>query len=118
MCGAALCWAVATVFSTAHATPALRLEPLATGLTAPVAVTHADDGSGRLFITLRDGKILIHHAGRVRPKPFLDLTPLVSATPGWEDGLFSVAFHPNYRSNGYFYVDYVDHGNNIVVARY
>jgi glucose/arabinose dehydrogenase len=98
------------------AAPQIALQPVASGITAPVAVTHAGDGSGRLFITLKAGKIVIHDGTRVLPTPFLDISPLVSN--GGEQGLLSVAFHPNYRSNGLFFVNYTNTSGDTVIARY
>ncbi len=94
----------------------IALEPVASGLAFPTYVTHAGDGSGRLFIVLRQGQIVIFDGIRVRPTPFLDITPLVS-TAG-EQGLFSVAFHPNYSQNGLFFVNYTNLSGATVVARY
>jgi len=83
---------------------ALGFDLVASGLTAPVAVTHAGDNSGRLFITQQTGQILIHDGAQLLSTPFLDISNKVAY--GGERGLLSVAFHPNYETNGYFYVDY------------
>jgi glucose/arabinose dehydrogenase len=98
------------------AQPAIQLDPIATGLNNPVAVTHAGDGSGRLFITLRPGSILIHDGQQLLPTPFLDIGTLIAS--GGERGLLSTAFHPGYASNGHFYVNYTDLAGDTVVARY
>jgi len=81
------------------AAPQIDLQPVASGLASPVAITHAGDGSGRLFITLKSGQIVVHDGNRVLPVPFLDIRPLVST--GGEQGLLSVAFHRNYRNMGF-----------------
>ena len=94
----------------------IRLEPVINGLANPVAITHAGDGSGRLFITEQGGRILIYDGSGVLPVPFLDVSALL-LTSG-ERGLLSVAFHPNYASNGYFYVNYTNTGGHTVIARY
>ena len=98
------------------AAPQIELQPVATGLVNPVAITHAGDGSGRLFITLQSGKIVIHDGTRILPTPFLDIRPLVLS--GGERGLLSVAFHPNYRNDGLFFVNYTNTAGDTVVARY
>jgi glucose/arabinose dehydrogenase len=98
------------------AVPALALVPVATGLANPVAVTHAGDGSGRLFITLQGGKIVIFDGSQVLASPFLDIHTLVSCCG--ERGLLSVAFHPSYTGNGYFFVNYTDTNGDTVIARY
>lgn len=94
----------------------IELEPIITGLNKPVAITQAGDGSGRLFITLLGGQILIFDGQQVLAQPFLDIGSLI--TGGGERGLLSVAFHPDYRGNGWLFVDYTDLNGNTVVARY
>jgi len=86
------------------------------GLEAPLFVTGAGDGSGRLFVVQQGGQIRIVANGRLRPKPFLDISSEVTA--GGEQGLLGLAFHPDYRRNGRFYVDYTDRLGDTVVARY
>ena len=98
------------------AAPEIKVEPVITGLANPVAITHAGDGSGRLFITLKGGQVIIYDGTQMLPTPFLDITSLVSS--GGEQGLLSVAFHPNYASNGLFFVNYTDTNGDTVIARY
>src|SRR5438445_12851454 len=74
------------------------LQPIATGLDQPVALTHA--GDTRLFITEQTGTIRIYDALGLRATPFLDIRSIVLS--GGERGLLSVAFHPQYRDNGFF----------------
>jgi glucose/arabinose dehydrogenase len=93
-------------------------QTIAANLAHPDGITHAGDGSGRVFITLQDGKIVVWDGTHVLPAPFLDIDPLVNST-GTERGLLGLAFHPDYESNGYFYVDYTDTtGGDTVIARY
>jgi len=106
----------AGLVSDANAAPQIELTPIVSGIDSPLAITHAGDGSGRLFITLQVGRILIHDGQQVLPTPFLDIGALVS-TDG-ERGLLSAAFHPNYVSNGFVYVNYTDLNGDTVVARY
>jgi glucose/arabinose dehydrogenase len=96
---------------------ALRLEPLATGLEQPLFVTGAGTGSDRLFVVEKPGRIQIVEAGRVLAPPFLDITDVVNDAAG-ERGLLGLAFHPDYESNDFFYVDYTDAEGDIVIARY
>ncbi len=71
----------------------------------PVQITHAGDGSNRLFLVERAGLVREIEDGEVRSTPFLDLTGLVLAnTP--ERGLLSIAFPPGYTNDGHFYVHY------------
>jgi len=74
-------------------------------LPSPVQVTNAGDGSGRLFVVERAGKIVIVKDGVPLAKPFLDITDRVKCCDS-EQGMFSVAFPPNYAKTGYFYVSY------------
>ena len=89
---------------------------VAAGLTSPVYVAAAPGDTGRLFIVEQGGVIKILSGGSVLPTPFLDISSIVGS--GGERGLFSVAFHPAYDSNGYFFVDYTDSAGDTVIARY
>ncbi|MCC6297858.1 MAG: PQQ-dependent sugar dehydrogenase [Anaerolineales bacterium] len=98
--------------------PSLSFVPVATGLSQPLFVTHAGDGSGRLFVLERVGRIrLINSAGSLLPISFLDITSIVRST-GSEEGILGLAFHPNYESNGLFFVTYTNTSGNLVLARY
>ncbi len=104
------------VASTTFSAPDVRLIKVTTGLKTPIALTHAVDGSGRLFITEQDGRLMIYDGQRLLPKPFLDIRALTSK--GGERGLLSAAFHPRYRDNGLFFVNYTDVRGDTVIARY
>ncbi len=95
---------------------ALQLDPLVGGLTRPVVIAQPDDDSGRLFIVQQTGEVLIFENGSLNPSPFLDLSAVVSCCG--ERGLLGLAFHPNYRDNGWFYVNYTDLNGDSVVARF
>ena len=91
--------------------PKIALVKLADGFNDPVGVASAFDGSGRIFVVERVGKIKIVKNGKVAEKPFLDLTkntPLGSEvqTGFVEQGLWAVAFDPKFKENGHFYVSY------------
>ena len=70
----------------------------------------------RLFIVEQPGRIRVVRAGKLLPRPFLDLTAQVGY--GGERGLLSMAFHPRYRENGLFYVDFTDRSGNTRVERF
>lgn len=93
---------------------------VASGLTRPVQVTHAGDGSGRLFVVEQDGRIKIIKNGSVFSTAFLDINGIVRGPTegGSEEGLLGLAFHPDYNTNGHFYVYYTDNSSNIAIARY
>jgi glucose/arabinose dehydrogenase len=95
----------------------LRLEPVAGGLDRPVFVTHAGDGSGRLFIVEKGGTIRVVQQGQLVPRPFLDIRDRVLSR-GSEQGLLGLAFSPNYHRTGTFFVDYIDRSGNTVISRF
>ena len=85
------------------------VKPVATGLRNPLSALHSRDGSGRLFIIEQLGVIRILTANNtLLTQPFLDIRSkiLISTRRGDERGLLGLAFHPNYRENGKFYVYY------------
>jgi glucose/arabinose dehydrogenase len=85
------------------AQPQLVIEPVVSGFTRPVKVTHAFDG--RLFVAEIGGKIKIVKNGAVLSQPFLDIGTKIN-DPDWA-GIFSIAFPPDYQASGFFYVLYV-----------
>ena len=95
------------------------------GFERPVDIANAGDGSGRLFVIEKVGRIrIVRPDGSLLPTPFLDISDRVQSRDN-ERGLLGLAFHPDYASNGYFYVDYTtsrptgEAGNgDTVVARY
>jgi len=98
-------------------TDSLRLVPVVTsGLSSPVYLTAPTGDTARLFVVEQSGQIRIVQHGQLLPAAFLDIhTRLVS---GGEQGLLSVAFHPNYATNGYLYVNYTDLNGDTRVERY
>jgi glucose/arabinose dehydrogenase len=101
--------------------PQISLAVVAGGFVSPVHVTHAGDGSGRIFVVEQAGRIRILDNGVVLPVPFLDLATLnpPRLIAGGEQGLLSVAFPPGFAAKGYFYVNYTRAPDGAtVVARY
>ncbi len=97
--------------------PELELIQVASGLQTPVVVTNAGDGSNRLFIVEKLGRIRIVENGVLLATPFVDLDSIVNSS-GNEQGLLGLAFHPNYEVNGYFYVNYTDANGDTVISRF
>src|SRR5262245_12719559 len=95
----------------------LHLQPVLTGLRQPLDIRQPADGSDRLFVVEKGGRIRIAHGGQLVDRPFLDLSGTVGAR-GSEQGLLGLAFHPDYANNGFFYVNYTDANGDSVVARY
>lgn len=94
----------------------LGLEEVAGGFRQPTFVTHAGDGSGRLFVLEQAGLIRILSGGSALPEPFLDIRSLVRS--GGEQGLLGLAFHPRYTENGRFFVYYTATNSDNTVAEY
>lgn len=109
--------ATATPFPAAPNPEAYAWQLIADGLDHPIFLTHANDGSGRLFVAEQNGKIRIIQNGVIQPEPFLDLTGL-AVENAFERGLLGLAFHPDYATNGQFFVDYTDTQGDTVLARY
>ena len=92
--------------------PKLALVKVVDGLRDPTGVTAANDGTGRIFVTERAGRVrIVAKDGKMQPEPFLDLTnfnPLGSdvQTGFVEQGLWSIAPHPKFKENGHVFVHY------------
>ena len=91
------------------ATLQVDLVPVASGFTSPLDIQQAGDGSGRLFVVEQGGTIKIIQSGNVLGTPYLDISSSVAS--GGELGLLGLAFHPNFTSNGCFYVNYTSTRN-------
>ena len=95
----------------------VTLAEVAAGIASPTDIQNARDGSGRLFLVQQTGQIKVLKSGAVLPTAFLDISSLVLS--GGERGLLGLAFHPDYRNNGLFYVNYTRQPDGAtVVARY
>jgi len=87
----------------------VELVPVASGFASPLDIQQAGDGSGRLFVVEQAGRIKIIQSGNVLGTPYLDISSSVAS--GGETGLLGLAFHPNFTSNGCFYVNYTSTRN-------
>jgi glucose/arabinose dehydrogenase len=90
---------------------------IASGLSRPVDIQSANDGSGRLFIIEKLGYIRIYENGQLLDAPLLDITDRVNAD-GNEMGLLGLAFHPDYEQNGFFFVNYTGAGGHTRISRF
>jgi glucose/arabinose dehydrogenase len=102
--------------SSADAATTVTFTQRASGLRQPTQVTSAHDGTGRLFITEKTGRVRIFVGGKLLARPFLDIRSRVR-TAG-EGGLLSIAFHPRYRSHPFVWVAYTDKAGDLRVARF
>ena len=87
------------------AIPDISVQEIVTGLSDPVHVTNAGDGTGRLFIVEQRGTVRIVQNGILLAGNFLDIQD--RARNSGEMGLLSIAFHPDFANNGRFFVNYV-----------
>ena len=114
MCLAA---AVAVLSVPTAAFAQIELVPVVSGLSSPVFVGHADDNLNRLFIVEQAGVIKVLQPSATEPTTFLDIRTRILA--GGERGLLGLAFHPQYASNGRFFVFYTRAGDGaLVIAEY
>ena len=97
--------------------PVISFNQLYSGFSLAVDIANAGDGSDRLFIVEKTGRIKIIKNGSILSTPFINLDPRVSSSAS-ERGLLGLAFHPLYASNGKFYVYYINNSNNTVVSEF
>ena len=86
------------------AAPAVHLQFVVSGLTAPLDFQSPRDGTGRFFIVEQAGTIRIVKGKKVLAPSFLDISSIIVS--GGETGLLGLAFHPQYKSNGRFFLNY------------
>ncbi|MEP6910596.1 MAG: PQQ-dependent sugar dehydrogenase [Actinomycetota bacterium] len=94
----------------------LRLVPVASGLDEPVNIAAPRNEKNNVYVVEKPGRIRVIVGGRLRSRPFLDITRLV--LNGGEQGLLSVAFNPRYGTNRRFYLDYTDRRGNARIVEY
>jgi hypothetical protein len=98
-------------------TPRMSLIPFVSGLSQPVLLTTAKDGSNRRYIVEQIGRIRVVEPDSTTPETFLDIRPRVLF--GGERGLLGLAFHPQYSANRRFFVNYTRQPDGAtVVAEY
>ncbi len=95
---------------------AIKAVRVASGLSSPLYVTAPRGDVSRIFIVEQTGAIKILKWGTLLATPFLNLAPQIACCG--ERGLLGVAFHPQYATNGRFFVDYTDPSGNTVVSEY
>ena len=94
----------------------LSITPAYRGLSSPIYLTSAPGEPNNVYIVEQTGTIRVGSKGTLRTKPFLDIRRLV--VYGGEQGLLSMAFHPKYRTNHKFYVDYTNTNGDTEVVEY
>ncbi|MDH3530366.1 MAG: PQQ-dependent sugar dehydrogenase [Acidobacteriota bacterium] len=115
------CILAVLVFGVVAATaqmPDIQRQQFLSGLSRPVLITNAGDGSNRLFVVQQRGLIRVVEPGSTTPTTFLDLSGVASQT-GSERGLLGLAFHPDFENNSFFFVNYTRGTDGAtVIARY
>jgi glucose/arabinose dehydrogenase len=86
------------------------------GLSAPLDIAHAGDGTGRVFVAEQAGRIRVVKAGALVDRPFLDIIARIRS--GGERGLLGLAFHPDYPTDPRFFVNYTDLDGNTVISSF
>ena len=102
----------------ANAAAVTRLQPFLTGLSSPLYLTHAKDGSRRVFVVQQRGIIKVVQPGSNTATDFMNLSSKVSSS-GSERGLLGLAFHPQFATNSFFFVNYTRQSDGAtIIARY
>ena len=99
-----------------EATRPPRLERVVDGLSSPVLITHAGDGTGDLYIVEQTGTVRVLRGGRGALQPFLDVADRIVS--GNEQGLLGLAFHPSFEENGRFFINYTDTAGDTQIVEY
>src|SRR5438132_1583931 len=94
----------------------LHMRLVASGLDSPVYVTAPRGERGKLYVVEQPGVIRVLVNGRLQPQPFLDIHDMVKS--GGEQGLLSLAFHPNYAKNHRFFVYFNDTSGDVRVYEF
>ena len=102
----------------AAADATLTTEDVVSGLEDPVFITSAPGDVDRLFIVERPGRIRVLEVDGyvLLPTPFLDIS--AGTTTEGERGLLGLAFHPDYETNGVFFVHYTGLDGETILERY
>ncbi|MCY7290961.1 MAG: PQQ-dependent sugar dehydrogenase, partial [Ferruginibacter sp.] len=95
--------------------PILSYDTVIAGLSQPIQIVNAGDGTERIFIVQKGGGVRVYNKNYGFIRSFLTVTGI--STSG-EQGLLSLAFHPDYENNGFFYVYYANTAGNLELARY
>jgi len=101
--------AILSIAGPAKAQVKVKLQEVASGLTHPLAMVSIPDGTGRMALIEQNGQVrIIDNRGRLLPDPFLNIEGKIIVLHKFFDerGLLGIAFHPDYRDNGKFYVAY------------
>jgi glucose/arabinose dehydrogenase len=97
----------------------VQLQLIVSGLSSPIGVVNAGDGTGRLFVVQQGGTVRVVAGGRLQAGTFLDIRPVSGGfTSGGERGLLGLAFDPDFESNRRLYVNYTNGSGDTVIAAF
>ncbi len=104
-----------TLFAVSISAQTVAIQAFASGFSNAVAIVHPP-ADARLFVVQKTGAIrILNSNGTVNTTPFLTITGLSSSN---EQGLLGLAFHPNYATNGVFFINYTNTAGDTVIAKY
>ncbi len=106
----------ATASTSAFAQTKLKLQQVGNSFGQPLLVTNPFGETDRIFVVDQNGRIYIVKNGVQLSTPFLDVNPISSS--GGERGLLGLAFHPQFASNGYFFINFTDNSGDTQISRY
>lgn len=108
-----------SLFHVALYSQSIELSVIGKGFIKPVDISSTPiSGDKRIFITEKDGRIrILHPDGKINSEAFLDVKLKVNSTAN-ERGLLGLVFHPEYKTNGYFFIHYTNISGHSTVARY
>ncbi len=105
-------------FSAVGQIPTIQRQAFLSGLSSPVYITNAGDGTNRLFVVQQRGLIKVVQPGQTTTTDFINLASKVSQS-GSERGLLGLAFHPDFENNSFFFVNYTRQSDGAtVIERY
>lgn len=109
-------WIVIISSVSAQDTTVVFSSVISSNLQQPIQLTHSGDGTNRVFVAEKGGRIKVFNNNY----QLIDtLIRILNMGTGNEQGLLSCAFHPNFRSNGYFFVFHTQATtNNLILDRY
>jgi glucose/arabinose dehydrogenase len=93
------------------------IQLVVSGLTQPIGVVNAGDGSNRLFVVQQNGIVRVVANNRLVSGAFLDLRSVIGGlSTGGERGLLGLAFHPAFESNRKLFAYYTNAGGDLVIT--
>ena len=96
--------------------PALIATRVVSGLISPLDLQSVPGDSSRLFVVEQGGRIRVVRGGALVASPFMDISARISS--GGERGLLGLAFHPQFMSNGRFFVNYTDRAGDTHISEF